>query len=309
MYADIFDYPVTAGEIHRYLMACATDLATVQQALDRSLLPRGHLESRQGYYFLPGREALVPVRQHRATIARPLWHHAYEYGLWVGRLPFVRMVAVTGGLAVDNVDEDADIDYLIVTEPGRLWLCRALVIGLVRWAARRGHVICPNYFLTESALVIDEHNLYTARELAQMVPIVGFPVYERMRQLNAWADEFLPNAKGAPRAIAPAPANNLSRAGDFWAGACSWVERGLRTPVACALWARLETWEMRRKINKFQRQIALTTGGAVAADEVAFCADWCKGHFDGHAHAVLRFYAQRLEQVTNAPIQRETMQR
>lgn len=309
MYADVFDYPVTAGEIHRYLMAHATDLETVQQALDASLLPRRRLESQDGYFFLPGRAALVPLRQHRAHLAWSLWQHAVAYGAWVGRLPFVRMVAVTGALAVDNVGADADIDYLIVTEPGRLWLCRALVIGLVRWAKLRGHVICPNYFLSESALVLYERNLYTAHELAQMVPIVGFPTYDRMRQLNTWADDLLPNAKGLPRPIAPAPDSDPPSAGDFWTGLRSSVERILHTPVAGAFCARLEAWEMRRKIDKFQRQVARTNGGAVDAGEVAFCADWCKGHFAGHEHAVLRSFAQRLEQVSNTPIQRQPVRR
>lgn len=284
LYADVFDYPVTAGEIHRYLVACATSQEAVRQTLDGSLLPGGHLEGQHGFYFLPGRRSLVPLRQHRASVARSLWQHAYRYGAWVARLPFVQMVAVTGALAVDNVDEDADIDYLIVTEPGRLWLCRALVIGLVRWAARRGHVICPNYFLSERALVIYERNLYTARELAQMVPIAGFSIYQRMRQLNAWTDDMLPNAKGPPRMTAPEPAfNTFVRSG---------LERALRTRVA----DRLEAWEMRRKIRKFERQAAHAT----ARDEVAFCAEWCKGHFDGHARAVLWSYSQRLERMPNA---------
>lgn len=292
IYADVFDYPVTAQEIHRYLVACQADLAGVQQALERSLLPHGRLECRSGYFFLPGRVALVALRQRRAAIARALWRHARVYGGWIARLPFVRMVAVTGALAVDNVDDDADIDYLIVTEPGRLWVCRALVIGLVRWAGLRGHAICPNYFLSERALVIGERNLYTARELAQMVPIAGVPVYESMRRLNAWADQFLPNATGLPRESAAAPvAGSVVR---------SWLEGALRT----SLGGRLEDWEMRRKVAKFGSRMA----GASAPDEVAFCADWCKGHFDGHAHAVLHSFSQRLDQVLDRPARPQSVQ-
>jgi hypothetical protein len=46
-----------------------------------------------------------------------------------------------------------------------------------------------------------------------------------------------------------------------------------------------------------------------APHEVAFCADWCKGHFDGHAHAVLHSFSQRLAQVSDVPIQQKTMRR
>jgi hypothetical protein len=280
IYSDIFSYPVTPQEIHRYLIAWAADPENVHQVLNASLLPHEHVASQHGYFFLPGREALVSLRQRRAQVAQALWQHACDYGRWIARLPFVRMVAVTGALAVDNVDDDADIDYLIVTEPGRLWLCRALVIALVRWAEHRGHVICPNYFLSERALVFNERNLYTAREVAQMVPIAGRPIYDRMRRLNPWVDELLPNAQGPSREIAPMPAGRVPIRG--------WIEHLLRTPAG--EW--LEVWEMNRKIRKFERQVVHTA----APEEAAFCAEWCKGHFDGHAQAVLHAFAQQLEQ-------------
>lgn len=288
-YADVFDYAVTAEEIHRYLVACPADLASVKQTLATSLLPKKRVESRGGYVVLPGRQALFSLRQKRAAIAQSLWRQARRYGAWIARLPFVRMVAVTGALAVDNVEQDADIDYLIVTEPGRLWLCRALVIALVRWAERRGHMLCPNYFLAERALRIDERNLYTAREVAQMVPLSGLATYRHMRRLNSWVDDLLPNAVDAPGAIAPLPAGTTT----LGAG----IEGLLRTPIG----EMLEQWEMRRKIPKLQRR----QGKAASPGEAAFCADWCKGHFEGHGRYVLQTYAQRLEQLSGQPMQQE----
>src|SRR5205085_8843103 len=116
----------------------------------------------------------------RASVATDYWHRAIHYGHIMGGLPFVRMVAVTGALAMDNI-ADGDVDYLVVTEPGRLWLCRALIVGLVRVAALRGTELCPNYFLSERALVLHERNLFIAHEVAQMVPVAGLETYQRMR--------------------------------------------------------------------------------------------------------------------------------
>ncbi len=275
-YADVFDYPLTAEEIYRYLVGMPASRAAVRASLYSAPLSR-LLVYGQGLFALPGRAALVALRRHRAEVARGMWARAVRYGRAMAALPFVRMVAVTGALAVNNVEPGADMDYLIVTEPGRLWLCRALIIVLVKLAARRGDVLCPNYLLSERALVFQERTLYTAHELTQMIPLAGLAVYHRLRRLNGWTARFLPNADGPPRPVAEGrPPSSLARA---------LAESALRTPLG----AWLERWEMERKIRKFRQQ-----NGSGEAD---FCADWCKGHFQDHGRRTLEAFTERLRQL------------
>src|SRR5438309_1230064 len=179
-YADVFDYPLTGEEIHRYLVGVPASRSAVRAAL--SVPPNGLIRSGR-YFTLAGRESAIETRRARAAHALDYWRRAVRYGHAMSNLPFVRMVAVTGGLAMDNMS-DGDIDYLVVTEPGRLWLCRALIVGLVRVAALKGTELCPNYLLSERALVLSERNLFTAHEVAQMVPLAGQQTYARMRELN-----------------------------------------------------------------------------------------------------------------------------
>ncbi|MFQ5400750.1 MAG: hypothetical protein ACE5E7_14280 [Anaerolineae bacterium] len=268
-YVDVFNYPLTAAQVHRYLEGVSASREEIEAILANGRLIPDRLSRLDGYFTLPGREEIVAARQAREVVSQRLWPRAIRYGRLLARLPFVRMVAVTGSLTMNNAEADADIDYLVVTECGRLWLCRAFIIALVRLARRDGVELCPNYILSEDALKFPDHNLYVAHEITQMVPLSGLNVYQRIRQLNAWADELLPNAAGPP--YHPDPVSpGLHQ---------SLVERPLRTPVG--RW--LEQWEMNRKIRKLRAQETEFT-------ETDFCADWCKGHFDAYNRPTMRAY-------------------
>jgi hypothetical protein len=294
-YADVFDYPLTTGEVHRYLIGLEADASEVHGALTERRLVPDRLVHRDGLFSLPGREEIVELRRRRSVPAHRLWQWAIDYGRSMAGLPFVRMVAVTGSLAANNVDPEADVDYLIVTAPGRLWLCRALVIGLVRRAARRGIALCPNYLLAESALELRQRDLYTAWELAQMVPIAGLDTYRHLRRQNRWASTFLPNAQGRP--LDPGPGGN--GAGPPNRSRLSRVAEGILGSPAGG-W--LEGWEMNRKVRRFTREAAAGDAqGDPAADpdgiqgEAEFSADWCKGHLGTHRREVMARYRVRLE--------------
>jgi hypothetical protein len=284
-YGDLFDYPLTAAEIWRYLIGLPASESEVRRALSNGGVTKQRLVQRDGFIALRGRSEIIEIRQRRMARAERLWPAALHYGRLVGALPFVRMVAVTGSLAVDNADSDSDIDYFIVTESGRLWLCRAMVILIVRLAARRAVAICPNYFLTERALSLTDRNLYAARELAQMIPLNGMEVYWRIRSENAWVAQYLPNAGDAPVTPSYGTSRPLPAPVSLLRGA---METLLRTPPG--RW--LEQWEMDRKVRRFSRE---------SGDESVFSADWCKGHFDHHGRRALEEYSKRWQELSQEP--------
>ena len=142
-YADVFDCALTEPEVHRYLIGVEADRAEVRAALASDRVEGGFLRRSGAYVTLVGREQLVERRRDSAERGARLWPQAARYGALLARFPFVRLVAVSGALAVDNAGVNGDIDYFIVTEPDRLWLCRGLVIGVVRWVARQGITLCP----------------------------------------------------------------------------------------------------------------------------------------------------------------------
>ena len=278
LYADIFDFPLLETEITDYLIEARATPEAVHAALTEDGWLAARITAHDGFYCLRGRGDTVARRRERDRAAAALWPTAQQWGKILACLPFVRSVIVTGALAAGNPAPRDDIDYLIVTAPGRLWLARALCTTVVRLAALTQQRLCPNYLLAETRLALDERNLFTARELAQMAPLYGQAVHQRMRDENGWAAAYLPQAHSpqAPSASdEPGPVGRwLKSVGERLLGG-SWGER-------------VEGWIQRRKIAQLKRE------APAHADTIVLSPDCCKGHFDGHGRRILDAYAARL---------------
>lgn len=279
-YADVFDYPLTAPEVYRYLTSTSGTMEEVTRALsDESLF------SQTGEYFtLCGRETIIETREQRAHIAARLWRKAIDYGRIIASFPFVKMVAITGSLAMSNTEEGKDIDYMIVTAPNHLWTCRALSLLLARIAKLEGVNLCPNYLLTTNALALKERSLYVAHELAQMIPLSGMEMYSKLRQQNAWIEDYLPNAAEAPSL--PQGAKPVKSG--------SVIQQTLEFFFTLPFGLWLEKWEMNRKIKRLSRE-------QFHSFESYFSADVCKGHIDRHGENVGTALALRMKRA-NAPV-------
>jgi hypothetical protein len=273
-YADVFDYPLTASEVYRYLTYRKRTVEEVTRALsDNSLF------SQIGDYFtLRGREYIVETRKRRAYVAARLWTRSARYGRVIASLPFVKMVAVTGSLAMNNTDEGNDVDYMIVTAPSHLWTCRALILLIARIAKLEGLHLCPNYLVTTNALELEEQSLYVAHELAQMIPLSGTEIYDEIRRRNDWIEDYLPHAAGAPE---PPKAATLAKRS-------SAIQRALEVLLNLPFGQWFEGWEMNRKMERLTREQAHSV-------ESYFSADVCKGHIDRHGENAVIALAMRLK--------------
>src|SRR5262249_48111044 len=114
LYADIFDFPLTAPEIHRFLIGYACPLAEVQAALESSRLA-DVLGAAPPYYFLAGKSYTAQVRRHYLPELRRQWQRAATYARLLQSVPFVRAALITGSLAAGNVDGHSDADFLLIT--------------------------------------------------------------------------------------------------------------------------------------------------------------------------------------------------
>ena len=276
-YSDIFEYPLTADEVYRYLCGVSASLDEVSLILKNGLL------TQTGEYFtLPGREALGDVRRQREKRSRVLLPTAIRYGRILGTLPYIRMVALTGSLAVLNVSKNADFDYMLVTVPGRVWTARAFAVLLNRMVKGLGHTICPNLIVSQNALEWPLHDLYSARELYQMIPITGMDVYYKLIQANPWAKAFLPNASLESGSLLPKSQKRIPALQSL----LEWFLRGVPGD-------RFERWEMNRKIARFSKQAGF-------GEETFFNAEVCQGNFHHHRKWTHEIYQDKLNHLSDS---------
>jgi hypothetical protein len=279
LYADVFSFPMTEAEIHHFLIGRAATRGEVRRALDHSPWLAARVERVNGYCAVRGRTETTEHRHRRESVSQTLWSVARRYGRIMACLPFVRMVAVTGALAMRNASGgDDDIDFLLVTAPGRVWIARAFAVLIVRMARLWRVGLCPNYVLADSALHQSRQDLFIAHELAQMVPLAGFEIYREMREANRWSDTMLPNAHQpfyAEEDIRPrGPARLLQRIAEF--------------VLSGRIGDKLERWEQRRKLRKFQAETDKPGSSAELDDQRI------KGHFNDYGYPALESYYARL---------------
>lgn len=279
-YSDVFDMPITLDHLHRFLVGEAVVEVDLADLVD-SMVKDGRLACRGEVIYLPGRDDVLTIYDERTARAATMWREAERWGRRIGRVPFVRMVAVTGGLAVDSVADHDDIDYFIVTRPGRLWLTRLMIIALGRLAARHDIEVCPNYLVSDIAIEMSDQKIYVARELAQMVVIVGDDLCQEVRAKNRWMFDLLPNAtvEGDRSHLSSTAPSTMQRFGE-------WV-------LQWSPFARLERWEMDRKIIKLTG-VASRRSEVGAPDESSFSPDVCKGHMVGNAAGIDIAWKRRL---------------
>lgn len=280
-YSDIFEYPLRLDELYRYLPVRAEmeELSIALESLN------GRVGKTDGFYFLAGHDEIVEIRKQREARSRSLLPRAIKYGRVLGSLPFIRMVALTGSLAVMNISKAADFDYMLVTVPGRVWTARAFALAFNRLTRAQGHTLCPNLIISETALEWPLHDLYSARELCQMIPITGMNVYRQVLDMNLWAQDFLPNAFNANAAKKE---KKNSRNSPLRVIRIKKIQSLFESFLRGKLGNLFERWEMNRKIARFQKQDGF-------GEETVFNAEVCQGNFHHHREWTREVFREKLD--------------
>ena len=158
------------------------------------------------YYLLGGRLNIIGKREARQKDSLKKVEIAKKAAGILGFLPSVKMVGITGALAMMNADSASDVDLFVICASGTLWTTRLMAIWVLDMAgiSRRRYGqqtqkdrLCLNMWLDEKAILWDktDRNVYTAHEIAQVIPLVNKnKTHEKFLYKNRWIKAYWPNA-------------------------------------------------------------------------------------------------------------------
>lgn len=192
-YFDLFQYPLTGKEVSRFLRHSYPS-GEVQAAL-HDLCAENWIFKFDGVYCLHPDPKLLLRRKKANDRARARMDRAGRLAAFFSRFPFVTGVAVYGPLSSHYVEEESGLHFLIITRTNRLWIARMLLQLFRKFTClfHRRQSFCMHQYIDESALELPEKNIYTATELATLLPLRGIDVFEQFFLFNRWSREFLPS--------------------------------------------------------------------------------------------------------------------
>lgn len=282
VYASLFDYPLTIDQLHENLVGVRADARTIESWWHDSVLLQATVEYRNGWFFPAGRSELVFVRTRREALSRELLERDRRITSLIARMPFVRMVALSGSLAHLNADGAADLDLFVITAPHRVWSVTVATLLLAKLLGCRQR-ICVNYVISERAMMIAPEDMFSANQIIHLRPITGHDTFARFVESNAFVKAWYPNFELCKTSGPQDPK--------------SWIERLLSlgaAPLAERLARALYGWHLRRKSATWQSR-----------DQVRLEPECLKLHTSSHRTATL----ERFNRAMNQAIARLTKSR
>ena len=286
LYYDLFDYPLTSKEIFRFLPSNHVTHVDIERELDAMV--QKTLVYRLGDFFsVRPNPALQERRMKGNLLAAKHLKIASEKSKVISRFPFVRSVMVSGSLSKGYADERSDIDYFIITRPGRLWITRSLLALYRRIAYFNSRkYFCINYFIDEGHLEIEEKNLFTATELATLIPLFGLTPHTELMQRNDWVRKYFPNYHLQPAAQETKSQPFLKRITERIFNACF--------PDA------LNNLLMRLAVRRWRKMYHHSLGADVFRLAFKSSSSVSKSHPNAYQNKVLTRYEERVRSYLNS---------
>jgi hypothetical protein len=196
---DIFDLALNYDEIKRYKMGpqCSDD--KLKEILNHDPL----VESKNGLFFIKGRDGLVKRKDEKLLVAEKFWLKVKKYLPFIRSVPFIKMVAVCNTLAFNAPSAESDIDLFIIAEEGRIFTVRFLstilfhLLGVRRHGNKIAGRFCLSFYISNDAMNLEKiknggKDVYLPYWLATLKVVYGREGYEKLMRSNVWMNQYFP---------------------------------------------------------------------------------------------------------------------
>lgn len=270
LYAAVFDYPLTLAQLHEALIGVRATKEDLARWYSESCALQAAIEFGDGHFFPRGRRDLLEVRHAREFISRSALTELRKPLALVLRMPFVRMVAISGSLAHLNASGAADLDLFVITKASRVWSVTTTLLLLSRLLGWR-RKLCLNYVISERRLAVEPQDLFAANQIVHLRPLSGEGVYRRFIGANPFVGDLYPNF--VPRSAASAgPADLSPRMRNLVEMILDWTI----APLCERICQRAYRWYLRRRSSSWQSR-----------DQVRLERECLKLHTSSHRQRVM----------------------
>ncbi|MGH7245387.1 MAG: hypothetical protein ACREGI_00450, partial [Candidatus Levyibacteriota bacterium] len=167
-YSDIFDFPLTAPEIYRYLIAKKS--VSYEKVIQQLSKKSSFFSRANKFFYLSGRKYIVEERMKKGRISKRKLQKAQKMSRFLSLIPTILFIGVSGSLAMKNAKGNADIDFFIITKKDSVWItrfCCFLFLSVFGKRRKRNEnnpkdTICLNMLIDESHLAFPQkkQNIY-----------------------------------------------------------------------------------------------------------------------------------------------------
>ena len=189
LYARLFDSGIKRHRLHPLLHDISVAPETFERAVNTLIACNG-ITSRNDVLYL--NDNTTPLMLNRKQIALSS-KRAAKLMKWVKRVPFISMIAFSGGTAHYGDGNHNDLDLFVMTKPHTVYIVYA-VLHLLSYIFKARRHICPNYIIDETAITIDfQRDLFTAHQIVSLTPCKSRKMLDHFIAKNDWIREYFPN--------------------------------------------------------------------------------------------------------------------
>lgn len=121
LYFSIFRYPLRIDEIHSYTNY--ESIADTEKELQHLMAEKILLKVDDFYVYGSDLDSVIKRLRGNMYAGRAL-KVAQKKAKFIAKFPFVKAIGVSGSLSKGYYDNESDIDFFVITESNKLWLCR-----------------------------------------------------------------------------------------------------------------------------------------------------------------------------------------